>query len=141
MTCSVCGEPALSTCPRIHREWTIIRPAELERDDILLRPDGTIYQVLSFVQNGDEFLVRTGQRKHFVILYAELPILVKRPIVCGWPRCELHCGKCFRYSEEEQNRERLLPARERRSPPNFKSKIGKSANDLTVSPNVRSSIF
>jgi len=110
-----CGDPATERCPRKHREWTIIRPFELKKGDVLLRPDGRIYAVVKVRHKTDErfsdpdvFVVETGQQERFVILYAKLPILVKREVVCDWPTCGLHCAKCMRLGEAEERREHLL---------------------------------
>jgi hypothetical protein len=113
--CEFCGDPATERCTRKHREWIIIRPFELKKGDVLLRPDSKMYSVENVrretnprFSDPDTFIVGTGQRDRFVILYAELPILVKRETVCDWPTCGLHCTKCMRYAEAEERRDRLL---------------------------------
>jgi hypothetical protein len=109
MVCSFCGDEATGICKRKHRDWTIISPSDLKPADILIR-DGKIYAVskVRYDKRGDAFHVKTGQGRTFVICYPELPILVKRLVECGWPKCDLHCGKCMRYAESEERRERLL---------------------------------
>lgn len=113
--CEFCGDPATERCPRRHREWTIIRPFELKKNDVLLRPDGKMYSVEKVRHKTDTrlfdpdiFVVETAQRERFVLLYAKLPVLVKREIVCDWPTCGLHCAKCMRLGEAEERREHLL---------------------------------
>ena len=73
-----------------------------------MRHDGRTYSVLKVRFADDAFHVQTKQKTRFLIFYPELPILVKREIECGWPRCEFHCGKCMRYAEEDEQRAALL---------------------------------
>ena len=80
-----------------------------------MRPDGTMYVVLrlkTHVTDGDpamdEYIVETKQKKRFLILYPALPVLVKRDVVCGWPRCEFHCGKCMNLAQQDSDREEIL---------------------------------
>jgi len=56
----------------------------------------------------DEYIVETKQKKRFLILYPALPVLVKRDVVCGWPRCEFHCGKCMNLAQQDTEREEVL---------------------------------
>ena len=92
-----------------------MQPREIEKGDLLMRPDGAIYAVTSLkckVVDGDpscdEYIVGTAQKRRFLILYPTLPVLVKREVICGWPRCEVHCGKCMSLAEEEETRAQLL---------------------------------
>jgi hypothetical protein len=108
MTCTVCGDPAIGFCTRMHRQWTIIQPREI-------RPDGAMYAVSKAktrVTDGDpgmdEYVVETKQKKRFLVLYPALPVLVKRDVVCGWPRCEFHCGKCMNLAQQDSDREEIL---------------------------------
>lgn len=108
MNCTFCGEPAIGPCSRKRPAWTIIQPGELQKDDLIMRHDGRTYSVLRVTEKDDAFHVQTKQKTRFLIFYPELPILVKREIECGWPRCEFHCGKCMRHAEEEERRAELL---------------------------------
>jgi len=111
MTCTFCGEPATSACKKLHLEWIIVLPLQIKSKDVLRGVDGLLYQVLKLKRSkrdDNAVQVVTGQRKTLVIAFLELPVLVKRYVVCGWPRCEFHCGKCMRYSEAEARREALL---------------------------------
>ena len=110
--CSVCLDPSVALCSRLHREVIVIRLADLKTGDLLLRPEGKLWHTFLVVRitkrKDGTTTVATGQRKDFELLFPELPILVKREVRCNWPRCELHCGKCMRYAEEEQRRDELL---------------------------------
>jgi len=129
MICTFCGDPATGLCERKHRQWTIVQPSEILAGDILMRPDGTIYAVARVSLHKstarhrphfpatqpdplDEYIIETKQKRRFLILYPNLPVLVKRDVICGWPRCELHCGKCIGLAHDESERERMLQSAE-----------------------------
>ena len=109
-TCTFCGDPATESCTRKHLEWIIVLPSEIAPGDIWRYPiDGRSYAVASieFDPELDGWRLTTAQKKAFYVLYANLPNLVKRLVPCGWPRCDLHCGKCMMYRESEDRRELL----------------------------------
>jgi len=129
-SCEYCGDPIIGQCKTKHAEWIIVLPAEIRKSDTILRPlDGRMYQVLSVLPSPDpsawddqefKFTIRTGQKVTFTIHCPELPVLVKRDIPCGWPRCDLHCVRCMRIAEESFiEREKMkdagtLPEKKRR---------------------------
>ena len=116
--CTVCGDPTVALCTRRHREIVVIQLSELQKGDLLLRPTSVVdptggpwrmFLVTEVTDCPDGSVqIETGQSHTLYMLYPELPILVKREVACNWARCELHCGKCLRYAEEEQRRDELL---------------------------------
>lgn len=114
MDCTVCGDPAIGFCKRKHREVIVIPLGEIKKGDLLLRPsvNGKRYEMFAVEkirpQRADGSIVIQTAQKLILMLFPELPILVKREVECGWPICDLHCGKCERYAEEERQRAELL---------------------------------
>ena len=104
-----------------------------------MRPDGAMYGVTKVVRKiardgdprDDEFRVYTSQKRTFLLLYPELPVLVKRDIPCGWPRCELHCGKCINYREEEDRRAEMLQSANAVNPQKAKEREEKHQHKVT----------
>lgn len=106
--CAFCGDPIVESCTTKHREWIIVLPGELLRGDLLMRPrDQKIYQVVKVSERDEMFTVSTGQKEKIILHFPALPVLVKRDVPCGWPRCELHCIKCMSYAAEEERRAEL----------------------------------
>lgn len=110
-TCTYCGDPAISICKRLHLEWIIVLPREIKSGDIWKQPEREPLFLISKVSkrpSEDCVYIETRQGPRFRIPTLTLPVIVKRRVPCGWPRCELHCGKCLLYAEAEQRRDKLL---------------------------------
>lgn len=132
MTCTFCGDPAVELCTRKHLEWIIVLPLEVKAKDIWRSPlDGKIYSVTELQQvDPDYFRLLTAQDKSFHIYHAQLPLLVRRSVPCGWPRCDLHCGKCMMYRESEERAELLGIDREGSAVRERKTKKKLKATDI-----------
>ena len=104
MNCTFCGDPSIGPCTRKHLEWIIVLPSEVKPKDIYRNAvDGKTYVVARLdPMESDGFVLVTAQKKKLNIFYPELPVLVRRWVLCGWPRCDLHCGKCMLYRESDE---------------------------------------
>jgi hypothetical protein len=91
-------------------EWIIVQLSDIQPGDLWRHPDhqGLLYLITKVFQRSDSVILETGQARTFELRFLELPILVKRLVECGWPMCELHCGKCMRFAESETRRAELL---------------------------------
>ena len=111
VVCNYCGDLAVELCGRQRPEWIIALPSELKPHDLWRRPiDGTLYSVREVIRDSEEeFRIFTNQDgKTFFVWRAQLPLLVKRQVACGWPRCEFHCERCILNAELDEQRARLM---------------------------------
>jgi hypothetical protein len=110
MNCTFCGDLSTGPCTRKHLEWIIVLPSEIKEKDIWKSPVDNrktyvvidLKPILDEVDGIEGYRVFTAQKRSFQIFYPELPVLVRRHVLCGWPRCEFHCGKCMLYRESDE---------------------------------------
>lgn len=100
MNCTFCGEPTDLLCTKLHLDWIIVLPKEMQPGDVWRSPiDEKLHVVKSTKPFQDGIVMRT-KSQHFYIGHLDLPVLVKRAVPCSWPRCEFHCGKCMMYESD-----------------------------------------
>lgn len=95
-TCAICGDPITGTCPRYYPERIVIFPPELQPGDFLIttcRAQPLKVFKVSPPEN-DTVIADVMYGGPLEIEHMELPLLVKRQILCGGPACELHCAQC-----------------------------------------------
>jgi len=110
MNCTFCGEESIGPCKRKRLETIIVLPSEMKAGDIWKRrTDGRAYPIVRvwWDPKMDGYRVLTSNKKRFHIFYPELPELVRRSVECGWPRCDLHCGKCMLYVESDERQAKI----------------------------------
>ena len=130
-SCTICGEPITGTCTRLYPERIIVFPAELQAGDFLItttRPQPLKVFGVSLLKD-DSVIVRVMYGGPLEISHLELPLLVKRQILCGGPICELHCAKCqdrpqavAELGTVESEKERIKRRRK------FDTELARSAN-------------
>ena len=109
-TCTFCGDDSIGPCPRKHLETIIVLPSEIKPGDIWKRrTDAKSYPVAKIWYDPaiDGYRLLTTTKKKFHIFYPELPELVRRLVQCGYPRCDLHCGKCMLYVDADERQAKI----------------------------------
>jgi hypothetical protein len=87
-----------------------VLPSEIKPGDIWRRRvDGKTYVVAKIWLDDsiEGYRLVTNLKKKFHIFYPERPELVRRSVPCGWPRCDLHCGKCMLYRESDERQAKI----------------------------------
>ena len=95
-TCAICGDPIIGVCERYYPERIVIFPPELQPGDFLIttcRAQPLKVFKVSTPEN-DIVIADVMYGGPLEIEHMELPLLVKRQILCGGPTCELHCAQC-----------------------------------------------